>query len=421
MTAETKPKRKSGPPYTPEEDAIALRMWRANMDYADIAKALGRSYGSIQTRICKLGKSDKGTTSLARVRVVELARQGWTIRRIAMQTGIDEAVAASIVEGAGLKAKVVSSYGNGGRYGVDMPLPEPGAFLVRKPSIEEPVVADRTNKPVAYRSDWTPAEFALFDEMVRAGGTVADIAAALGRTTSAIYNRGIKRGLRWSPPAEHSSIDALLPFAAGVVSARPAPVVRKPKVNQEGRRVCAWTPAEDAVLRDLCSQPLKRPEIATRMNRSQHSVSVRKRELGLRSTVLSSNFDTWSAEDIATVAEMTDAGASTSTIAATLGRQVTAVGWLKRREGICRPDNHRGPQPSGNGLVIEQTLRRRAGAFVSKSELIERIWGQREDGGPLSAVNIISVTVRRLRQSGLPVESVRGLGYRLVDAAPHPT
>jgi two-component system, OmpR family, response regulator len=66
-------------------------------------------------------------------------------------------------------------------------------------------------------------------------------------------------------------------------------------------------------------------------------------------------------------------------------------------------------------FMILETLMRSPGAVVSREEILEQAWGERED--PMS--NTIDVLVARLRHkidaSGRPsrVETIRGVGYRL--------
>ena len=63
-------------------------------------------------------------------------------------------------------------------------------------------------------------------------------------------------------------------------------------------------------------------------------------------------------------------------------------------------------------FMILEALMRSPGAVVSREQILEHAWGERED--PMS--NTIDVLVSRLRQKlGTPsrVETVRGLGYRL--------
>ena len=66
-------------------------------------------------------------------------------------------------------------------------------------------------------------------------------------------------------------------------------------------------------------------------------------------------------------------------------------------------------------FAILETLLRRAGAVVSREEILEQAWGEREE--PMS--NTIDVLIARLRRKiddpGKPsrIETLRGMGYRL--------
>ena len=63
-------------------------------------------------------------------------------------------------------------------------------------------------------------------------------------------------------------------------------------------------------------------------------------------------------------------------------------------------------------FMILEALMRAPGAVVSREQMLEQAWGERED--PMS--NTIDVLVSRLRQKlGTPsrIETVRGVGYRL--------
>ncbi|HEY7573976.1 MAG TPA: response regulator transcription factor [Thermoanaerobaculia bacterium] len=66
-------------------------------------------------------------------------------------------------------------------------------------------------------------------------------------------------------------------------------------------------------------------------------------------------------------------------------------------------------------FAILETLLRRPGAVVSREEILEQAWGEREE--PMS--NTVDVLVARLRKKidapGRPsrIETVRGMGYRL--------
>ena len=66
-------------------------------------------------------------------------------------------------------------------------------------------------------------------------------------------------------------------------------------------------------------------------------------------------------------------------------------------------------------FTILETLLRRAGSALSREEILEQAWGEREE--PMS--NTIDVLIARLRKkldargSSSRIETVRGVGYRL--------
>jgi DNA-binding response OmpR family regulator len=66
-------------------------------------------------------------------------------------------------------------------------------------------------------------------------------------------------------------------------------------------------------------------------------------------------------------------------------------------------------------FAILETLMRRAGSVLSREEILEQAWGEREE--PMS--NTIDVLIARLRKkldarnSSSRIETVRGVGYRL--------
>jgi DNA-binding response OmpR family regulator len=66
-------------------------------------------------------------------------------------------------------------------------------------------------------------------------------------------------------------------------------------------------------------------------------------------------------------------------------------------------------------FTILETLLRRAGSVLSREEILEQAWGEREE--PMS--NTIDVLIARLRKkldargSSSRIETVRGVGYRL--------
>ena len=63
-------------------------------------------------------------------------------------------------------------------------------------------------------------------------------------------------------------------------------------------------------------------------------------------------------------------------------------------------------------LSVLEVLARRAGEVVSKAEVLESVWDFAFEGDP----NIVEVYVGHLRKKGIAIETVRGAGYRLVDA-----
>jgi two-component system OmpR family response regulator len=70
-------------------------------------------------------------------------------------------------------------------------------------------------------------------------------------------------------------------------------------------------------------------------------------------------------------------------------------------------------------LAVLEVLARRAGAPVSKREILASVWDDAFDGDP----NIVEVNIRNLRKKidepfrRASIETVRGAGYRLVDDA----
>lgn len=59
-------------------------------------------------------------------------------------------------------------------------------------------------------------------------------------------------------------------------------------------------------------------------------------------------------------------------------------------------------------------LRLGAGALVGHAELIEAVWGDDPDGGPVDAHNRIGIAVMSLRREGHPIATFFGRGYRAV-------
>lgn len=82
----------------------------------------------------------------------------------------------------------------------------------------------------------------------------------------------------------------------------------------------------------------------------------------------------------------------------------------------------RGPTPiplTAKQFAVLACLARRANTVVSKAEILDEVWDAAYDGD----LNIIEVYIRALRRSIdvpfglLSIETVRGAGYRLVDAS----
>lgn len=54
------------------------------------------------------------------------------------------------------------------------------------------------------------------------------------------------------------------------------------------------------------------------------------------------------------------------------------------------------------------------GGWVKYEELVDYVWGDREDGGPLSAMNCVAVMANRLRNRGYDIAANQSLGLLLV-------
>lgn len=55
----------------------------------------------------------------------------------------------------------------------------------------------------------------------------------------------------------------------------------------------------------------------------------------------------------------------------------------------------------------------RCRSLLTHGEAIEALWGEKADGGPLYAQNILAIYASRLRRAGHPIETYPGVGYRL--------
>lgn len=64
---------------------------------------------------------------------------------------------------------------------------------------------------------------------------------------------------------------------------------------------------------------------------------------------------------------------------------------------------------------VHEVLLSKAGEFVSRQEIEAAVYG--EDPAKLPESNCLEVFVRRLRKRGVPIETKRNFGYRVVSAA----
>ena len=64
-------------------------------------------------------------------------------------------------------------------------------------------------------------------------------------------------------------------------------------------------------------------------------------------------------------------------------------------------------------LLMLEVLANRAGEVVPRSELLERVWGSSYKGFEHSMEQAVHQVRRELREAGW-IETVRGIGYRLV-------
>lgn len=77
------------------------------------------------------------------------------------------------------------------------------------------------------------------------------------------------------------------------------------------------------------------------------------------------------------------------------------------------PRKH-GRPPSVRRRIVG-TLALAHGDLVTRKELIEAVYGDKEDGGPLDAEPSIKVIIHHLRREGWPIRSHWGRGYSLRD------
>jgi hypothetical protein len=57
---------------------------------------------------------------------------------------------------------------------------------------------------------------------------------------------------------------------------------------------------------------------------------------------------------------------------------------------------------------IVEVLRKRRGEFIETNDLLNAIYGDREDGGPEYAAKILHGKVHYLRAQGIPIRRVSG-------------
>ncbi len=53
--------------------------------------------------------------------------------------------------------------------------------------------------------------------------------------------------------------------------------------------------------------------------------------------------------------------------------------------------------------------------YLRTSDIVDALYGDQADGGPLSADNIVRCTIFKLRDRGVAGETDRAQGYRIVD------
>ncbi|KKL74698.1 hypothetical protein LCGC14_2062310 [marine sediment metagenome] len=63
--------------------------------------------------------------------------------------------------------------------------------------------------------------------------------------------------------------------------------------------------------------------------------------------------------------------------------------------------------------ILLQALLWQLDRFVPYDAIIELLWGDDPDGGPLYAKNIVAVMIHRLRKRGYNIETWAGIGVRM--------
>ena len=69
--------------------------------------------------------------------------------------------------------------------------------------------------------------------------------------------------------------------------------------------------------------------------------------------------------------------------------------------------------PTLSRYILLQALLWQLDRFVPYDAVIDVVWGNNPDGGPLYAKSVISIMVFRLRQEGHNIETWTGIGLRL--------
>lgn len=77
------------------------------------------------------------------------------------------------------------------------------------------------------------------------------------------------------------------------------------------------------------------------------------------------------------------------------------------------PPLHRVGRRMSQERVLLQTLLWHRGYYVPYSVIVEVLWGDDPDGGPLQANSIIAILVTRLRKRGVPLETRYAFGIML--------
>lgn len=55
---------------------------------------------------------------------------------------------------------------------------------------------------------------------------------------------------------------------------------------------------------------------------------------------------------------------------------------------------------------------------INTDAIVDRLYGDREDGGPVTAENVVAVMVHKLRKAGHPIETVKVYRYGALKLKP---